>query len=417
MAKHVFLALAVIVLAAVPAAAQDFGTDWIDRVTQQLTQERGPLSAQPWEVHAAGGLEVFFDDNIYLTDSDFEDEVDDTILIPFGRVTVSYAEPRFEFYGDLLVNYKLYLDPDKDNTPETEDLDDDEERLYLRARQASSRYSLELAQIIQRVSDPFGVVFIDRAERVVSNTIPRVEFDLTRQWAFEVTANYQVVRYEDRDLGEALENNAGRVEGSLIYRTPYGYDLLGQVGYQDISYHADQSKGAPPDAFGWYARIGWRGNLSERFYAEILVGVDKIESDFFAGTSEDVEDETGGAYAILRYEFTETIRLSAEYSRQFTFAGAGDPYQRVDRALAILDMDLTEQIGLKGRFQWDHASTALGTDRNYLSAGGSAWWKPVAWMLIDAGITFRQGDAENEDVFLDTEYDNVIFHFGVAATY
>ncbi|HEX7900643.1 MAG TPA: hypothetical protein VF950_22965 [Planctomycetota bacterium] len=414
MAKHAFLALAVIVAMAAPAAAQDFGTDWIDRVTQQVTQERGPLSAQPWEVHLTGGLEVYFDDNIYLRE---EDETEDTILIPFGRVTVTYAEPRFEFQGDLLANYKLYMDPDEELTPEEEDLDDDEERLYLRARQASSRYSLELAQILQRVSDPIGVLFVERAERVVSNTIPRVEFDLTRQWAVEVTANYQVVRYEDKQLGEALENNAARVEGSLIYRTAYGFDLLAQVGWQDISYRADESVGAPPDAFGWYGRIGWRGYLSERFYAEILVGFDQIESDFFAGTSTDVEDETGGAYALLRYEFTETIKASAEYSRQFTFAGAGDPYQRVDRVLAIVDMELTEQVGLKARFQWDHASTALSTERTYLSVGGGAWFKPVAWMIIDAGVTMRSGDAENEDIGLDTEYDNVIFHVGLAATY
>jgi hypothetical protein len=414
MAKQVFLALAIIVLAAMPAAAQDFGTDWIDRITQQLTQERGPLTTQPWEYHATGGIAVYFDDNIYLTE---EEEVDDTIIIPFARLTVNYAEQRFELMADVLANYKVYNDEDNPFTPNSEDLDDDEERVYLRARQASSRYSLEIAEIFQRVSDPIGVVFADRAERVVSNTIPRVEFDFTRQWALEASANYQVVRYDDHDLSKLFENNAGRVEGTLVYRTAHGFDLLGQAGWQDISYIGDESDGAPPDAFGWYARVGWRGYLSERFYAEILVGLDQIESDFFAGTSEDAEDSTGGGYGSLRYELTETIKLSAEYSRQFTFAGAGDPYQRVDRALAMLEWELTPDIGTKARFQYDHAMTALGTERVYMSVSGGAWFKPTAWMIIDAGVTFRSGDAENTDTGLDTEYDNVIVHVGLAATY
>lgn len=413
MAKHVYLALAALGLAGSTAAAQDFGTDWIDRVTRQLTAERGPLQAQPWDVHGTGGLALYFDDNIYL---DENDEVDSTIFIPFARVTATYAEPRFEFQGDLLANYKLYSDADIDATPDDEDVDDDEQRLYLRARQTSTRYSLELAQIVQRVSDPVGVIFTDRAERLVANTVPRVEFDLTRQWAIEVTANYQVVRYDDK-IFDVLENNSGRVEGSLVYRTAYGFDVLAQAGWQDISYSETQNDGAPPDAFGYYLRLGWRGYLMERLYAELLAGYDHIESDFFVGTSIDKEDNTMSVYSSLNYEATETLKLSAEYARQFAFAGAGDPYQRVDRILAAAYFEVTPEVELKARVQYDHAMSALNTERTYWSVGGDVWYKPIAWLILDAGVTARGGEAENEDTFLDTEYDNVIFHFGVAATY
>jgi hypothetical protein len=89
----------------------------------------------------------------------------------------------------------------------------------------------------------------------------------------------------------------------------------------------------------------------------------------------------------------------------------------VDRALAMLEWELTPDIGTKARFQYDHAMTALGTERVYMSVSGSAWFKPTAWMIIDAGVTFRSGDAENTDTGLDTEYDNVIVHVGLAATY
>ena len=410
MVKHAWLVFGTILAASTAAAAQDFGVDWIDRVSQQLTAERGPLEARPWDLHHTGGVEYYFDDNVFLTE---DDEVDDSIIIPFVRATVNYSEQRFEFSGDVLANYKFYVD---ENDGES-DLSDDEERVYLRARQASNRYNLELVQILQRVSDPIGVVFLDRAERIVSNTIPRVEFDFNREWAFEVDVNYQILRYDDSDIGNAIDNDATRAQGALVYRTSRGYDLIAQVGWQDIGYAEGQEEGAPPDAFGWYGRIGIRGQLLERLFAEVYVGFDHIESDYFVGTSVDQEDNTSSAYANLRYEFTETVRATAEYSRQFTFAGAGDPYQRVDRILAILDLDVNTQIGFKLRGQYDHASTALSVERNYMSGSASGWVKPIAWMILDAGVTFRSGDSEDQTGFVESEYDNLIFHVGLAASY
>jgi hypothetical protein len=410
MVKHALLVFAAIVVTATSATAQDFGTDWIDRVTAELAQERGPLQAHPWELHLTGGVEYYFDDNIFLIE---DDEIDDSIIIPFVRATVTYSEQRFEFTGDLLANYKFYVDENDGDS----DLSDDEERLYLRARQAASRYSLEIAEILQRVSDPIGVVFVDRAERFVSNTVPRVEFDLNRQWAVEADANYQVVRYDDSDLGRAIENNSARVQGAIVYRTAHGYDLLAQVGWQDISYTAQQTEGAPPDAFGWYGRLGIRGELMQRLFVEAYVGFDHIESDFFAGTSEDQEDNTSSGFVNLRYELTETVKLTAEYARQFTFAGGGDPYQRVDRVLFIADLDVNPQVGFKLRAQYDHASTALSDERTYFSAGASAWWKPIAWLITDAGVTLRTGEFEDQAGFVDSEYDNLIFHVGLAASY
>lgn len=426
MVKHAFLVLGVLGATAASAAAQDFGTDWIDRVSNELTAERGPLSVKPWELHATGGVAYYFDDNVYLME---DDEVDDSIIIPFIQATLTYSEPRFEFMMDALLNYKWYADDDSDDsTPlvldSTEGASDDEERFFLRARQAAARYSIELAQILQRVSDPIGVTFTERAERFVSNTIPRASFDLSRQWAVEGVVNYQVVRYDDGDLGQVLENNAARADAALVYRTAHGYDLLAQAGWQDIAYIGDESLGAPPDAWGWYARLGFRGNLIERLYLEAYAGYDHIESDYFIGTSVDQEDNTMGANVALRYELSQTVTFSAEYARQFTFAGGtdpstgfGDPYQRVDRVLGIFTAELTPEVGLKLRGQYDHAMTALSTERNYFSGGGSAWWKPIAWMIVDAGVTIRSGDVESQDATIDSEYDGTIFHVGVAATY
>src|SRR6185295_19952365 len=153
------------------AAAQDFGQSWIDRITHELQQERGPLQTKPFQFTAEGGINYAFDNNIFLTSSG---KKSDSIIIPFVQAGFTYAEPRFDIEASLLANYKIYV---------KEDADDDEERLYFRARQTSSRWNFEISEIFQNVSDPSGLQFLDRVSRIVSNTVPKIAFDIGRSWA------------------------------------------------------------------------------------------------------------------------------------------------------------------------------------------------------------------------------------------
>ena len=396
------------------ASAQEFGREWIDRVTHQLEVERGPLKTKPVEYDIAGGVAYQFDDNIYLQD---EDEVDDSIIIPFVRLGASYAEQQFEVEGDLLANYKIYADED--------DLDDDEERLYLKLRQVGSRFSLGVEEIFQRVSSPLDAVFADRAERIVSNTIGRVTYDMTRQWIIEGYANYQIVRFEEDDFS-IQDNNYFRGEGSLIYRMPSGLDLVGQAGWLNISYNEGQAEGAPPDGWGWYARGGVRGELVPRLTVQALVGWSEVESDYFAGTSTDVEDGTVDAAVNLLYEVTETVRVFVDFTRQFTFAALTlsaftpepDVFNIVNRALALVTIDVSPTITFRARAQFDYLEgPESDIDRTYIAVGGSAEVRPAEWIILDAGVTFRTGEIEVDGSSTDSEYDNLIIHAGVALTY
>ena len=402
-------AVALVVLSfAAPAAAQEFGREWIDRVTHQLEAERGPLKTKPVEWHVMGGVAYQFDDNIYLQE---EDEVDDSIIIPFVGLSASYADPKFEAEGDLLANYKIYADED--------DLDDDEQRLYVKLRQVGSRFSLGVEEIFQRVSDPLDVVFVDRAERIVSNTIGRVTYDLTRQWIVEGYANYQIVRFEGDDLDE-INNNLFRGEGSLIYRSASGLDLVGQVGWMNISYTDGQSEGSPPDAWGWYARGGVRGELLPRLTVQALAGWSLIESDYFAGTSTDVEDETVDAAVNLLYEATETVKVFVDFSRLYTFgATAGEPFQIVNRALALITVEATPTVSFRARAQFDFLQgVESDLERTFISVGGGATVRPAEWIILDAGVTFRSGETEFDIPGSDSlEFDNLIFQVGAALTY
>ncbi len=402
------LVAAVFLTLAVPAAvrAQDFGREWIDRVTHEVQVDRGPLSTKPVEWHVVGGVEYYHDDNIFLSD---KKEVDDSIIIPFAAASIEYSEQRFEAKADFLGNLKFYSDDDLDS------MNDDEERLYVKLRQVGAKYTFEISEVAARLSDPLDVVFVDRAVRTVSTTVPHLAFDLTPVWTVESSANVGIVRYEESVFAHAIDNVNFRVDGAIVYRGAWGIDLIAQGGWQEISYRFSQAEGAPPDAFGWYARGGFRGEILPTLMIEALAGGAHMESEFYQGTKIDEDDETGDAAVSVRWEAMPILTFMGDYTRQFAFAGGADPYQIVNRTLLLGALELTEYVSVRARFQFDHSETTSGTERDYWSTGGSVTVKPLPWVIIDGGVSFRSGEAELGP--LKTEYDNVIFHAGLAVTY
>src|SRR5262245_31613276 len=85
------------------AAAQDFGQTWIDRITHELEQERGPLQPKPFNWTAEVGLNYAFDNNIFLTQTN---KKSDSIIIPFVQAGFTYGEPKFDIEASLLADYK-----------------------------------------------------------------------------------------------------------------------------------------------------------------------------------------------------------------------------------------------------------------------------------------------------------------------
>ena len=219
------------------ADAQDFGQSWIDRITHELEQERGPLQAKPVTVAAEAGVNFSYDNNIFLTK---QNKTSDTIITPFVQVNFNYGEPKFDVEASLLADYKIYA---------KEKADDDEERLFIRARQTASRWNFEISELLQNVSDPAGVLFLNRVSRVISNTVPKVAFDIGRQWAVEFGANIQIVRFQDPLFSSQQENNSFSVDGAVVYRTPWAFDLVAQIGYYNINYTLPQDQGGTPDAW------------------------------------------------------------------------------------------------------------------------------------------------------------------------
>jgi hypothetical protein len=377
---------AVVVAALLPAreaGAQDFGQAWIDRITHELERERGPLEAKPVTYSADVGVEYAYDSNIFLTKTS---KKSDSIIIPFVQANIAYGEPRFDIEASLLADYKYYIKEDE--------VRDDEERVYFRARQTSSRWNFEISQFFQNVSDPAGLQFLARVSRVVANTIPKVAFDIGKNWAMELNGNAQIVRYQPKSFTSA-ENNNFTVDFSVVYRTPWAFDVLAQFGYLNISYTEDQTKGGTPDAFGYYYRAGFRGHLTERLYLEAVGGWQTIESDFFVQTGNSLRDGTGTGYAQLRYEATEKLNFFFDASRIYGFVGFGDPYQLINSISVYGSYDWTEKMRVAVRLFWEHSNSALQVSRSYYGASLSGNYKILSHLIVDGGVTYRGGQAES----------------------
>ena len=403
---------AVVVAALLPsreAGAQDFGQAWIDRVTHELQQERGPLQAKPVTYGAEAGVEYAYDNNIFLTQ---DNKTKDSIIIPFVQANIEYGEPRFELEARLLADYKRYI-------KET-NVSGDEERVFLHGRQTSSRWNFEISEIFQHVTDPAGIQFLARAERIISNTVPKIAFDIGNLWAVELASNVQVVRFKHNPYDVGQDNNNFNVDVTGVYRTPWAFDLLAQFGYYNINYIDTTDQGGTPDAFGYYYRVGFRGNVVQRLYLEGLIGYTNAKSDFLGfasnGNPDQVIDKKNvGALFNLRYELTETINLFVDGSRQYTFAGFLDPYQLLSSIMAYGTIDLTETFKLALRLQYENSTSALNLRRNYYAAGLTGTYKILSNLVVDAGATYRSGKTDNTNG--EAKFNDFILSVGLALSW
>ena len=388
------------ILALAALLSQDLSSEWIDRVSRDVLQAKGPLPVQMLKHTLVMGAYAAWDTNVNLESSD-EDE--QTVIVPFLSVRLDYSERQFDAAADVLVNWKQYI-PDHEAS-------DDEERVYGRIRFIGPRLSLEAAEIFQHVSDPVDVVFADRVDRLLSDTIGRARLEASGVFGLEADASFGVVRFQEKSFDEGDNWNLRAGLGATA-RMSSTLELVAQGGVFWIDYR--YSTGAPPDAEGVFARGGVRGDLLPTLSLTALAGVARATSDDYASGQEGEEEETGEAEVHLRWEASPQVTLFADYSRQFTFAVGTDPFQLVNRGILAGEWDVTSEVRLLGRLQYDWADAPSGLEREYASAGASVRWRSHEQVFFDAGATYRWGDASGAG--LDSDYEDWVFHFGVLIT-
>ncbi len=381
------------------AAAQDFAVDWLDRVNHEMREARPPFSNRPVQSRSEVGSMYYYDENIFLEEKDEESE---SVVVPFVHGRMEYAEVQLDMALDFLLSYKRYLDEDDET--------DFEQRVFGRLRYAGAQFQAELAEVLRHESDPIDSVFADRAERWVSDTVPTLVYDFNNLFSAEASANIEVVRFEDAPFDRSDNLNI-RADASLVYRGAGGLEFLGQAGWISIEY--DSSSG-PPGSRGAYARGGMRGDLTPSLAVEALAGWTEVKSDTLP-SGEKEELPTADALVRIKYLPMEQLTLWGDFTRMITWAGGQDPFQAVNRWVGIAEWQMNQQIGFRGRFQYDYAHTALGIERTFWSAGGSLTYRFREGVLFDAGVTWRAGEVSDVPGG-DKEFEGAIFHVGLVAT-
>jgi hypothetical protein len=390
---------AFLLLLGAPAAAQDFGTEWLDQVVHDRMPAKGPLPTRPFQHRLHLGALAYYDTNPLLME---EDEVGEAVIVPFLRVRMDYSEKQLDVAADLLGAWKFY-EPDSD-------LGGDEERIYARIRYVSPRVTLQAEEIFMHVSDPLDGVFPDRAERLTSNTVLRGQAALFGNVSLEANVNAGFVSFLDGGF-EELEHWSLRPDLGVSARISNAIEGLVQGGLMMIDYSDDPA--AAPDADGWFARAGIRGDLSDGVWVTALAGVGSAKSDDFSSGAPGAEHTTLDAVFLLRWQAAEKVVVTADYTRQFGFGGGGEPFVVVNRFVALLEYQPSEEWTWLLRGQYDFLDGALGSEREWFSFGTSLKWQGHPQVYLDGGATLRI--LSNGGSSPDFEADDFILHFGIVA--
>jgi hypothetical protein len=405
MRKILALGCALFILSSAAAWAQDFGQEWMDRVTRQMEQEKAPLRTIPLEVNLFAGERVYYDTNIYLED---EDEEGDTVFVSFADVRLNYAEENFDATVDLLANYNYYV--------EEEDARSDEERFYGRARYAGNRIQIEVAEVLRRESDPYvDPQVVKRTERFVTNTLPRIAVAVTDVITVEANGELQYTKFAE-DVFQGIDNFSYRAGVMGSYELPSGIQILLDAGLLGVNYvndPTDASTPGVPDALGYYARIGFRGEIQQRLYISALAGPSRATSESVDELNIDsVRTNTADVSANLRFEATEKLVLYADYTRRFGY-GAWESYDIINRATAGVEFTATEKLKLAARGQYDYIIGLNVPTREYGSVSALVNYTLFENLVLDGSATYRQGELDG--TLLD--YVDGIFSLGAALVF
>jgi hypothetical protein len=262
---------------ALVSAAQDFGVEWLDRVTHEVEQPHHPLSVRPADLQLQAGALYAYDSNVFL---DPNHEHGASVILPFARGRLDYAAPRWDAAADVLVDYRRYAPQERESG--------DDERAYGRLRYAGPKITLEAAEIFLRESDPVDVQVPERVERIVSTTTGYAALEVTREFTLEADVLLGVVRFHDRRFDDS-DNETLRAGAGAAWRVSQTLDVLAQGGGLLIAYQNPEA----PDVRGVFARLGVRGEPVSRLSVTALLGITGVRSDPEGSTGQRAQARTG----------------------------------------------------------------------------------------------------------------------------
>ena len=288
---------------------------------------------------------------------------------------------------------------------EAEDASDHQERVMVRGRYAGPVIDVQISDIFKNELDATDIVFADRIERVVNKTYLNTSVWVTPVFAFTADGAIEIVRFKDSPFDNSDNWNA-RGGAGVSWTLPYGIDLVAEAGFFHIE--PESSKG-PPETDGWFARGGFRGDITKTLKATVLAGATGAQSDDLP-SGKDEEETTATAAVHFQWDATERVTVHADFARLITYTvGLGvDPFQTTNRFTTIGEVRPTDLLSFRGRFQYDDSESALGIDRDYLSVGGRAIYIAREGVALSLDATWRTGEIGSQ-----LDFDNFILSAGM----
>lgn len=376
--------------------ADPMADQWIDKVTHEVQKSEGPLSTKPLEYHLEGGVFGYFTDNLFLSPN--RRAIADYAAIGFGRGSIEYVDSRLEIAADLLATYDFYF--------KTYKARGDQEHFYGKIRYADGRIDAQLVEIARHQIDGLDGVFAERANSVVTDTLPRLEVRITDLFSLYGFGAIQTVHFVGSKFDSRENENYRFGVGALADATEW-LKIGGEVGYTRISY---RDTDITPNSDGYFVRASARTEVTEDLLIEAAVGYSSIHAFHTEpGSDRRANEDSYDAEIHVVYPVTPDFTVFADYIRRFGFAGSTSSYESLDRGVVIGEWQITETFKARARAQYDYVRPSNSPNRAYASAGFSADYDVDDHITLEGGMTVRWG---NTLKLRNDNYDNWVIYLG-----
>ncbi len=341
------------------------------------------------ELFVTAGVNVQFDDNIYL---DTLNEQDDTIIsftpgvdLVFGKGTATTGNA---YYREEIRRYS-------DNSAQDAELSNVGFRSSTNTGGSKFDFNGSYAQIAQNDNDIR--LTGDIVHRNVTNLGASAEFEATGKTSVAFGTSYVSTEY---DVANYTDSDVFALPVDVYYEATEKLDW--SVGYR---YRSTSQDGLARDFTDHFVNIGARGEFSPKLTGQVRVGYNARKIDGGG------DDSDLGFDSNLSFAATEKTSIQIFLSNDYGNSGTGDGTKTL-RWGASANSRLTEQFFLTASLSVN--STEYPTrDDDFVDGLIAVSYSYNQFVNFSASVAMR----DNRSTLAAAEFDNTVFSFGANVRY
>ena len=249
-------------------------------------------------VHPRMGVEVTYDDNIFLLGTE---KVDDVIFKVQPGVDLDFTREDKSVRLNYLAEFGWYAD--------NSDYDYDNHRAEAAVDlQFVSGLMIFVGDVFRITNDRLTYEFIPLIERRQNTSDVKVGYEVNDRLSFRASYDHTMIDYQNREY-EVYDRDEDIVDGTAFYRIFQRISLLGEVEYRWINY--DREGTIRSDGEGISAYLGITGQITPKMIALVKGGYQQRDYD---GPREDFDGLSFGIDIVHRC--TETLMVNVGASRE-----------------------------------------------------------------------------------------------------